>query len=158
MTMAEFEPADREILTLLRGVLEEIDPVPGPLVEAAQAAFTWRTVDAELAELTADSVLDGAAVRASDAPRLLTFTAGAVSLVVEVAASTGVGDVARRLIGQIVGPHPAEVEVRHADGSLTVPTDDYGRFRAAPVPAGPISLALRFAGRRPPLVTSWVTV
>jgi hypothetical protein len=158
MTMAEFEPADREFLTLLRGVLEEIDPVPGPLVEAAQAAFTWRTVDAELAELTADSVLDDAAVRAFDAPRLLTFTAGAVSLVVEVAASTGVGDVARRLIGQIVGPHPAEVEVRHADGSLTVQTDDYGRFRAAPVPAGPISLALRFAGRRPPLVTSWVTV
>jgi hypothetical protein len=158
MTMAEFEPADREFLTLLRGVLEEIDPVPGPLVEAAQAAFTWRTVDAELAELTADSVLDGAAVRAFDAPRLLTFTAGAVSLVVEVAASGVVGDIARRLIGQIVGLRPAEVEVRHADGSLTVPTDDYGRFRAAPVPAGPISLALRFAGRRPPLVTSWVTV
>ncbi|HET6687178.1 MAG TPA: hypothetical protein VFH02_11705 [Jiangellaceae bacterium] len=157
MTMAEFEAADREFLTLLRDVLEEIDPVPGPLVEAAQAGFTWRTIDAELAELTADSVLDGAAVRASDAPRLLTFTAGAVSLVVEVAA-TRVGDVARRLIGQIVGPRPAEVEVRHADGSLTVPTDDYGRFRAAPVPPGPISLALRFGGGRPPLVTSWVTV
>lgn len=159
MTMAEIEPADREFLTVLRGVLEEIDPVPAPLVEAAQAGFTWRTVDAELAELTADSVLDGAAVRASDAPRLLTFTAGAVSLVVEVAApTTRVGDIARRLIGQIVGPRPAEVEVRHADGSLTVPTDDYGRFRAAPVPPGPVSLALRFAGRRPPLVTSWVTV
>jgi hypothetical protein len=157
MTMAEFEAADREFLTLLRDVLEEIDPVPGPLVEAAQAGFTWRTIDAELAELTADSVLDGAAVRASDAPRLLTFTAGAVSLVVEVAA-TRVGDVARRLIGQIVGPRPDEVEVRHADGSLTVPTDDYGRFRAAPVPPGPISLALRFGGGRPPLVTSWVTV
>jgi hypothetical protein len=156
--MTEFEPADRELLALLRDVLEETDPVPSPLVDAAQAGFTWRTVDAELAELTADSVLEGAAVRSTEAPRLLTFTAGAVSLVVEVAGPTRVGDVARRLIGQIVGPRPEEVEVRHADGSLTVPTDDYGRFRAAPVPPGPISLALRFAGKRRPLVTSWVPV
>ena len=157
--MAELEPADRELLMLLRGVLEETDPVPGPLIEAAQACFTWRTVDAELAELVADSVLDGAAVRAADAPRLVTFTAGAISLVIEIVAPLArTGEVARRLIGQIVGAQPAEVEVRHADGSLTVQTDDYGRFRAAPVPPGPISLAVRFAGRRPPLVTSWVTV
>jgi hypothetical protein len=156
--MAELEPADRELLMLLREVLEETDPVPGPLVEAAQAGFTWRTVDAELAELTADSILDGAAVRAADAPRLVTFTAGSISLVIEIAVPARAGEVARRLIGQIIGAPPAEVEVRHADGSLTVQTDDYGRFRAAPVPPGPISLALRFAGRRPPLVTSWVTV
>ena len=155
--MAELEPADHELLMLLRGVLEETDPVPVPLIEAAQAGFTWRTVDAELAELTADSVLDGAAVRAADAPRLVTFTAGAISLVVEIAAPRA-GELARRLIGQLVGAPPAEVEVRHAGGSLTVQTDDYGRFRAAPVPPGPISLALRFAGRRRPLVTSWVTV
>lgn len=150
MTMADVEPADRELLTVLRGVLEETDPVPAPLVEAAQASFTWRTVDAELAELTADSVLDGAAVRSAEAPRLLTFTAGAISLVLEV--------VGRRLMGQIVGPRPEEVEIRHAGGSLTVPADDYGRFRAAPVPPGPISLACRFAGSRRPIVTSWVTV
>jgi hypothetical protein len=156
--MAELEPADRELLMLLHGVLEETDPVPGPLIEAAQAGFTWRTVDAELAELTADSVLDGAAVRAADTPRLVTFTAGAISLVIEIVAPARTGEVARRLIGQIVGAPPAEVEVRHADGSLTVQTDDYGRFRAAPVPPGPISLAVRFAGRRRPLVTSWVTV
>lgn len=157
--MAELEPADRELLMLLRGVLEETDQVPGPLIEAARAGFTWRTVDAELAELIADSVLDAAAVRAADAPRLVTFAAGAVSLVIEIVAPPArAGEVARRLIGQIVGAPPAEVEVRHADGSLTVQTDDYGRFRAAPVPPGPISLAVHFAGGRRPLVTSWVTV
>ncbi|MGH8823300.1 MAG: hypothetical protein ACRDVN_02335 [Jiangellaceae bacterium] len=156
--MAEIEPADRELLALLRGVLEETDPVPAPLVEAAKAGFTWRTVDAELAELTADSVLDGAAVRAAEAPRLLTFTAGVLSVVVEVATSSRLGDVARRLMGQIVGPHPDEVEVHHADGSMTVRADPYGRFRAAPVPPGPISFTIRFAATRRQVVTSWVTI
>ena len=40
--------------------------------EAARAAFTWRTVDAELAELLHDSALESAAVRgADDAARTL---------------------------------------------------------------------------------------
>ena len=31
------------------------DPVPERLDEAARSAYTWRTIDAELAELMADS-------------------------------------------------------------------------------------------------------
>lgn len=157
--MAELSPADRELLTILRDVVEETDPAPAALVGAARASFTWRTVDAELADLTSDSALDTAAVRSTRAPRLLTFTAGETTLVVEVAPLAAGHDAERRLLGQLVAPRPAQIEVRHGTGSFTVSADELGRFRAEPVPAGPISLACRFGhAPEPDLVTSWVTV
>ena len=39
----------------LRALFGHLDPVPQLLDDAARAAFTWRTVDAELAELMRDS-------------------------------------------------------------------------------------------------------
>ena len=39
----------------LRAISSHLDPVPQLLDDAARAAFTWRTVDAELAELMRDS-------------------------------------------------------------------------------------------------------
>jgi hypothetical protein len=151
----ELSPEDRELLDTLRDGLAEADPVPEVLLEAARASFTWRTVDAELAELVADTAVASSAVRGPDAPRLLTFTAGPTTLVVEV----GTTGAQRRLLGQIVRPRRAEVEVRHSGGTLDVVADDLGRFRVETVPAGPLSLSCRFpdAGE-PPVVTSWVTV
>lgn len=157
--MVEPSRAERELLAVLRDVLEEVDPVPAGLADAARAALSWRTVDAELAELVADSALEQAGVRSTRAPRLLTFTAAETTLVVEVAAPTPPAQAGRRLIGQIVAPRAVEVEVRHSDGSLTVTADEYGRFRAEPVPPGPISLACRFPGTEiADVVTSWVVI
>jgi hypothetical protein len=155
--MADLSPADHELIAILRDVLEETDPVPAALVDAARASFTWRTIDAELAELTSDSALGGAAVRSTQAPRLLTFATGETTIVVEVAPLASPDG--RRLLGQIVAARPAQVEVRHDAGTLTVTADELGRFRAEPVAAGPISLACRFGdAAEPDLVTSWVTV
>jgi hypothetical protein len=157
--MSDLDPADRELLAQVRDMLEETDPVPDFLVEAARETYTWRTIDVELAELTGDSLLEGAAVRSSRAPRLLTFTAEAVTLVVEVAEHVRGASLGRRLMGQILSPRPADVEVRHVEGTLSVTADEFGRFRAEAVPPGPISLACRFGGAlKPQLVTSWVTI
>ncbi|KWW99807.1 hypothetical protein C3Y87_07210 [Carbonactinospora thermoautotrophica] len=147
------EPYD-ELLDELRELLNEIDPVPAEVVEAAKASFTWRTVDAELAELTEDSALaEAAGIRGPGGPRLLTFEAPDLTVVVEVSA---IGD-RRRMLGQLVPPYAAEVEVRHRDGTETVSADDLGRFTVEQVPAGPVSFACRSASRRT-VVTSWVTV
>lgn len=157
--MSDIDPAERELLAQLREMLDETDPVPEFLLEAARETYTWRTIDAELAELTGDSVLESAAVRASRAPRLLTFTAETATLVVEVAEHVGGASLGRQLLGQILSPRPAEVDVRHAEGTFSVTADEFGRFRAEAVPPGPISLACRFGGAlKPQLVTSWVTI
>ena len=157
--MSDFDPADRELLAQVREMFDEADPVPEFLLDAARATFSWRTIDAELAELTNDSLLEGAAVRAARVPRLLTFTADVATLVVEVAEHVRGAGIGRRLLGQILSPRPAEVDVRHAAGTLSVTADEFGRFRFEEVPPGPISLACRFGGTtQPQLVTSWVTI
>lgn len=147
---------DDQLVEQLREIIETTDPPPRRLVDIAKASLVWRTADAELAELIADSSTEPVAVRsATEAPRLLTFTSGDTVVVLEVTREAG----AHRVMGQIVAPAPATVEVRHADGVLTVATDADGRFRAAPVAPGPISVSCRFEDdARPAVVTSWVSI
>lgn len=139
----------------LREVLEITEAPPAHLVEAAKASLGWRNVDAELAELVADSGTEpAAALRAAEPPRLLTFSSGEIMIVVEVAHERK----ERRVIGQMIPAAAASVEIRHSTGVLTVSTDADGRFRAAPVAAGPMSISCRFDDSRTPVVTSWVTI
>lgn len=150
--------ADDLLLDALRVVVEQADPVPGEVVDAARATFTWRTIDAELAELAYDSLLDDdrlAGVRGDAAPRTLTFEGPSLIVELEVADDGGL----RRLLGQLVPPGPAQVEVRHAGGLLRVPADEVGRFAASGVAPGPVSLRCIVQGADgPPLETAWVTV
>jgi hypothetical protein len=147
---------DDRLLTLLRESIQERDPVPAAVLEAARGSFTWRTIDAELAEIAEDSALTPlAGVRGGEGPRLITFESPSATVVVEV---TVIGRL-RRLLGQLVAPRAASVEVRHSGGAVTVEADELGRFAVDTVPAGPVSLACRFLdapGR--PIVTTWVTV
>lgn len=147
---------DDRLVDRLREVIEATDPPPARLVEVAKASLVWRTVDAELADLVTDSSTEPVAIRsAGEAPRLLTFSAGDTVVVLEVTREAG----AHRVMGQIVAPGAATVEVRHSDGVVSVTTDPDGRFRAAPVPGGPISVSCRFDdGDRPAVVTSWVSI
>ncbi|HVM00140.1 MAG TPA: hypothetical protein VM324_12685 [Egibacteraceae bacterium] len=124
----------------LRALASRVDPPPGVLVEAARAAFSWRTLDAELAELVYDSVADerlALALRSSPTElRLLTFTVDDVTVEVEVA----VQGTLRRLVGQVVPMQPARIEICHGSGVATAQADEIGRFRADALPAGPVSL------------------
>lgn len=140
----------------LQAMLEATEAPPPHLLEAAKAALTWRTVDAELAALVADSADEpAAALRSTQAPQLLTFASGDTTIVLEVARDRR----DRRLIGQIIAPGTATVEVRHTGGVVTVDADADGRFRAAPVAAGPVSVTCRFEEpQRAAIVTSWVAI
>ncbi len=139
----------------LRSTLAETDAPPEALVDAAKAMLTWLDVDAELATLVSDSAVDAAPVRTFSPPRVLTFAAGETTLVVEIATERRV----RRVLGQIVPVAPATIEIRHADGPISAPADEYGRFRIAPVPDGPVSIVCRFDDpAQEPLRTSWLIV
>jgi len=148
------EPSIDAILTTLRGVIDRADPVPATVVEAARAAYTWRTIDAELAELTADSAMASAGVRSSSGSRLLTFKGADIEVEVEVA-ETGT---TRRLAGQLVPVGPARISVRWASGTQEIVADELGRFTVDHVPAGTISLAVGREGAEHPVVTSWVSI
>ncbi|HEX4658082.1 MAG TPA: hypothetical protein VH307_11910 [Streptosporangiaceae bacterium] len=153
------EPDDAWLEEELRGLAARLEPVPDRLVQAAVDAYAWRTVDADLAELVFDSLADqdeAALVRGRQQERLLSFRAGGLTIEVEVTAAGP----SRRLIGQLVPPQRAEVEIRHQDEVVTLITDEFGRFIAESLPAGPVSLRCSPADQahRSPVVTDWVPI
>lgn len=141
-------PDDTDLLDLLGRVLDRTDPVPAAAVEAARAA-DWAAVDAELAELTFDSLLDERAVALRDDEgdvRSLTFTAGDRTVEIDVTAD--------ELVGRIDPAGDLPIEVVQPSGRRQAPVDDLGRFRA-PVGPGPVRLHLFLPGR--PTTTPWIT-
>jgi hypothetical protein len=53
--MTTWPDEERELLAEVARAAELADPVPAEVLEAARASLTWLGVDAELAELLADS-------------------------------------------------------------------------------------------------------
>src|SRR5262249_43330425 len=135
----ETNEADEALLAELRAIARVVSPVPVDVVDAARAAYTWRTIDAELAELTFDSEAEpwgGVLVRgAAPTSRLLTFDAPDLTVGVEVSV---LGD-PRRLVGQLVPPGPGSLEVRHSGDPILVQADDLGRFSVDGVAPGQVS-------------------
>jgi hypothetical protein len=149
---------DEPLVEELRRAASRFDPPPPAVLEAAKATFSWRTIDAELAELAFDSIIDqpATALRSGEGPRLLTFTAPGLEVEVEVSRDGP----RRRLVGQVVPPQAAQIEVNHGDGVETVQADALGRFVAEGVSAGPVRLRCRLdaAPAARPVVTQWVTI
>jgi hypothetical protein len=149
----EASAEDIGLLSAVGEMFDEVDPVPPEVVQAGYAAFTWRTIDAELAELAEDSRLAGAgSVRGTDT-RLLTFEAPSVNVVVEV---TEIGD-RRKLVGQLIPACSDTLRIEHPAGATTVTVDEQGLFSADALPAGPARVALNTPGGGA-VITSWVTV
>jgi hypothetical protein len=144
--------SDDELLSELRAALHE-PPVDESVIRAAQAAFTWRTVDAELEllGLAADSALAGdAMVRGGSpgAPRMMAFHGSRMSVEIEIDEAG--------IVGQLTPPRPGQVTLVTADGpQATIQADDVGCF-TFPAMSGPLRLECRVGADR--FVTEWVTV
>lgn len=144
-------------MTTLSALVARMDPVPPAVLEAARATFTWRTIDAELAELAFDSTSSDAVLAgvrsAAAGPRLLSFEAPGLVIELEV---SEIGDL-RRFVGQLVPPTAAELEVRHPTGATSASADERGRFTVDRIPAGPVSVRV-VLGDGDPVETAWVSV
>lgn len=154
-TPAGGDPND-SLLSELRAAATRLDPVPEESVLAARSALAWRTMDAELAELSADSAVADeplAGVRGGNSPRLLSFDATLMSVELEV---TAIGRT-RRLLGQLLPPQAGHLEVHHEKGTITVAADELGRFRADGLVPGPTRVRWWGAGEASgsPVDTEW---
>jgi hypothetical protein len=153
------EPDDDQLEEALRRHAARLEPVPASLLQAAQDAFAWRDVDGDLAELVFDSLLDtddATLVRGSPERRLISFQASGLTIDVEVTIAAA----GRAVLGQIMPPRRAAVEIRNPHGAVTVEADELGRFRSGPLRAGPMSLRLSLAADAPgsQVVTDWLAI
>lgn len=149
---------DEDLLAELRRLAACVDPVPDSLSHAARESLTWRRVDAELAELLADSIEDDSRlelVRSAGGPRSVSFEAAGLTIELEI---IGVG-ARRTIIGQLVPPSEAKIEVQSGGLRATVSADERGRFRAEEIPSGRMRLRLTdHPSARRPVETSWIAV
>jgi hypothetical protein len=151
----ERDDSDDGLLASLGAAARALDPVPAGVAQAAKAAFTWRTIDAELAALVYDSAEQGlVGVRGAPARRSLSFEYADV--VVDMELDEG----ERTLTGQ-VAPRAVDWIELHQAGSgipVRVDADELGRFRMTGVRPGPFRLLCRFAASTPfpMLLTDWV--
>ena len=151
--------SDDELEAELRRLAADREPVPAELVQAALDAFGWRDIDARLAELVYDSLVDAdeaSLVRGSPGQRLVSFAVGGMTIDVEVT-SAGPG---RAVMGQIAPPQRAVVDIRGRRETVTVEADELGRFWSGPLPPGPASLRLRPPSEAagPAVVTDWIAL
>jgi hypothetical protein len=159
-------PDDEELLAQLRDLFQHADRVPTEVIAAAKDLYGLRTLDADLAELTWDSLLDEppVAVRSAmgtAAPRLLTFDADELSVEIEVLDDGP----HRALTGQLVPPQRAGIEVRQLTASAgtgasrlvttSVDADELGRFAVDGLAPGPVALTCHRPGSRT-VTTDWI--
>jgi hypothetical protein len=142
----------------LRALFSRVDPVPPLLDEAARGAFTWRTVDAELAELMRDSAEAeeeaGALVRGSHGPRQLSFESPRLGIELEVVST---GPSSRRLDGQLLPPGTATVTVeRPGEDGVSVQADELGRFSLDGLRSGLVRLHVALRGAQ--IAVPWTTI
>ena len=144
--------SDDELLAVVQDISHS--QVPLGANDAAMELFTWRTVDAELAVLTADSALEEpVGVRGASQARTLTFAANDVQVVVEITERAG----ERQMLGQLAPGRTAHVEVRQDAAVHTVEADAVGRFMIADLGSGG-PLSLRFSWGDGAVITDWVVV
>jgi hypothetical protein len=172
------------LMRRISAMFDWADPVPRAVLEGARAAFGFRDLDAELARLVEDELLQGTAVRADGEQRLLTFEAPGLTVAVE---ATEIGG-SRRLVGQLVPAGPGQVWLESGSGepgrgapealegaepgaqaqgadsaqagtvsAIQAPADHLGRFTVTLVPAGPVRLRCELPGGER-VVTEWVVI
>ena len=125
----------------LRAVGGKVDPVPALVDEGARAAFGWRTIDEDLAELMRDSAdeLAEAGVRGPGDARQLSFESPQLGIELEIVTT---GPRSRRVEGQLLPPTAATVTVERPDGepAVSVEADELGRFVLDGLRAGAVRL------------------
>ena len=136
---------DDELLAELRAAVAEADLVTDRQREAARAAFTWRTVDAELAELLHDSALEAPrCAAAGDAARTLSFASGELTLEVEIDGDTR-DRTGRRRRRRSRGPAALGADDQHARGRPA----GFFRVEGVGVRPGAVRRRRRATGRSP---------
>jgi hypothetical protein len=140
------EPLDEldfRLLTGLRELWEDADPMPATLVDQIRFAIQLEDVDLEVMRIREQEEL-AFARSAAEQGRLITFDSESLTIMVNVSHEPA-GTI--RLDGWLTPPAEHPIEVRTANGPLTTTSDAEGRFAVSGVPHGMVQVLVRTLGR-----------
>lgn len=145
------DESDEALLGELAEATRQAGRPTATMAAAAEAAYSWRTVDAELAALTYDSAADDAVLvrDAGTSSRQLVFEGARLGVEIE---HTPDG-----VVGQLVPPAPGVVLLLGPAGELArIEADELGCFRIEGARRGPVRLRCEAEGAT--ILTDWVHV
>jgi hypothetical protein len=145
---------DEQLLAALKESVQAYQAVPPEFVALGKSAFTWHNIDAELAQLTYDSIREqdkAANVRSETASiRALTFSSAHLSIELEVNEDS--------ILGQIIPIQDATIETLTRTGAIAAAeADEIGCFSIRPLPGSPFRLRCRTADGSD-VLTGWITL
>jgi hypothetical protein len=134
------DEVDLELLDGIRHIFQATDPMPADLPERIRFALALRGLEIEVARLAAEEHLPSLAARGAERSRTITFDSDSLTIMIKVDANL---DGTVRVDGWLAPPQLREIEMKTSTDSLTVTSDEQGRFAFARVPRGTAQLMVR---------------
>jgi hypothetical protein len=141
----QLDDLDFEILAGIRQLFELADPMPAGLPERVRLALAIRGLESELARLVAEEDPGLVGARGTERSRTITFDSASLSIIIRIEENKN-GSV--RVDGWLAPPQPREIELQTSAETLSVSSDDQGRFAFAEVPQGTARLVVVGAAAR----------
>ncbi len=142
-TLDEF---DLRLLDGVREMFQKADPMPADLPERIRFSLALRDLEIEVARIAAEEDPRLIAARGAEQSRTVTFDSDSLTIMIRIDSNR---DGTVRVDGWLAPPQRREIEMKTAADSLTVPSDDQGRFAFASVPRGTAQLVVRPAEQGP---------
>ncbi|MDH3679298.1 MAG: hypothetical protein OEV40_05035 [Acidimicrobiia bacterium] len=136
---------DDKLLSLLGESLADDRP-SADAIEAAYAAFGWRTLDADLAQLIEDSQVEVVGFRDAAFSRIVAYETDLGTIEVSIDNDRFQAEIA---------PVPTKLVLRRTTDSRELPLDDAGRASASGV-SGPVRFEIFWTGGS--ALTPWLTL
>ncbi len=139
------DDADFALLAGIRELFEATDPMPPDLPERIRFFIALRDLEIEVARMASEEQL-AVAARGPEQSRTITFDSESLTIMIRIDANK---DGTVRIDGWLAPPQRHEIEMKSTADSLTVTSDEQGRFAFSRVPRGTVQIVVRPAGPGP---------
>jgi hypothetical protein len=145
---------DLGLLDDIRDLFQAVDPMPADLPGRILFSLSLRDLEIEVARF-ADEELSAAGIRGAEQSRTITFDSESLTVMIRIDPNK---DGTVRVDGWLAPAQRREIEMKTIVDSLSVSSDEQGRFAFARVPRGTAQLIVRPAepgqsGAGPSVVT-----
>jgi hypothetical protein len=134
------DEVDLELLDGIREIFQAADPMPADLPERIRFVLALRGLEIEVARLAAEEHQPSLAARGAEMSRTITFDSDSLTIMIRIDPNL---DGTARVDGWLAPPQRREIEMKTTAASLTVASDEQGRFAFTRVPRGTAQLVVR---------------